>query len=349
MGGLHAPSAIIEAIAAISTYIPDVDFIICGDEGVLLPLLDKSNLSSDRFELCSTATVILDDDKPTQALRNGRNSSMRKAIDAVKEGKAHACLSGGNTGALMVTAKVVLGGLEGIKRPAIAGIFPTIHGSAVMLDMGANNECNEFALFQFALMGMCFAKIVLHKERPSIAILNVGEEEIKGRDLERQTYALLKSTGLNFIGYIEGHDIVKGKADVVVTDGFSGNLVLKSYEGAANIFLHLIKEACTKGGVFSKLGGWMLKPSLKKHLGRVEPNVNNGAMFMGVNGIVVKSHGSATKEGLITAINATYELAKKDVNSHIIRELKELEKDGIGLNIVDKIKQTSAKILGITR
>lgn len=349
MGGANAPSAVLLAASMAYKKHTSINYMIYGEERTVLPILKSIDLPQSAYSFIPTQTIILDHDKPMHALKYGKNSSMRKAIDAVKDKQANACVSCGNTGALMVTAKMVLGSLHGIKRPAIAGLFPNFSGNSVMLDMGANNECNELILFQFALMGSCFAKAVLKIDNPTIAILNVGEEEIKGRELEQKTYELLKSSGLNFIGYIEGHDIVKGKANVIVTDGFSGNLVLKSSEGAVNMFLHLLKEACYNNGILPKIGALLLKNALKKSLRRIDPNINNGALFVGVNGIVVKSHGSAEAQGIANAIGVAYALASCSINEQITNELKILEEQGIGLNFVEKIKHTSAKILGINK
>lgn len=347
MGGVSAPTAIIEAALQVARSNPKIHFLIFGDETKVCPVLEALLFPSDRYQFFPTQSVIQDHDKPLHALKNGKESSMRKAIDAVKEGTAHACLSCGNTGALMVTAKMVLGTLPGIKRPAIAGVFPTYDYKAVMLDMGANNECSETVFFQFGLMGRCLARIVLQIEDPSIAILNIGEEKTKGRELEQKSYELFKESGLNFIGYIEGHDIVKGKADVIVTDGFSGNLVLKASEGAMHMFIKFLKEASKSSGVVSMIGALLMKKALKKKLLRLDPNIHNGAMFIGLDGIVIKSHGSAIAAGIINAVNLAYELANRDINARIIKEIKELEDKGIGMNFVEKIKQTSAKILGI--
>jgi glycerol-3-phosphate acyltransferase PlsX len=350
MGGVGAPRSVIQAAFAVSIANPKIHFLIFGIASQVQPILEELAFVKSRYDFIEAQSVIGDHDKPVQAFREGKESSMRKAVDSLKDGLANACLSCGNTGALMVTSKMVLGTLPGVKRPAIAGAFPSYNGKIIMLDMGANVECSEYALFQFALMGVCLAKIAMKLEKPSIAILNVGEEKGKGREIEQSAYDLLQESGLNFIGYIEGHDIVKGKADVVVTDGFSGNLVLKASEGAAHMFLNLLKNSTNRtSGIISMLGGLLLKKSLKSNFIKIDPNSNNGAMFIGLNGIVVKSHGAATVSGIINAINLAYELAIQDINSNIIKEIQELEDQGIGLNIVEKIKQSSAKFLGISK
>lgn len=347
MGGEGAPEVVISAVAESLKAHRDIFFLIYGNEDQIIPLLKKYCLPETRYEFIATTYIIEDDAKPLQAFKCGANSSMRKAIEAVKEEKADACVSCGNTGALLVTAKMVLGALSGVKRPAIAGIFPTLHGSLILLDMGANNECSELVLFQFALMGRCLAKALLNIENPRIAILNVGKEETKGRELEQKSYEILKHSGLNFVGYIEGHDIVNGRADVVVTDGFSGNLVLKASEGALKMVFKILNDITKKSGFFALIGAKLLEKPLRKHFKKLHPDVNNGAMFIGLDGIVVKSHGSCNAVGLQNAIKIAYELAKRRINVQILKEVRILEEKGIGLNFVDKVRQTSAKIFGI--
>ncbi len=348
MGGAEAPESVMEGIASIlADDVWNLTFSLFGDEDRIREAAFYHNVDISRVNIHHTTEVVLDDDKPIDALRCGKNTSMRKAVDAVKSGEAHACISGGNTGALMVMAKMVLGMIHSIKRPAIIGTFPTLKGKSVMLDLGANAECTDEMLFQFALMGYCFAKGVLNKENPSIAILNIGSEDVKGRSLEQKTASLLRQSSLNFIGYIEGHDIAEGKADVVVTDGFSGNLVLKASEGAAHMFFDIMRRACKESGLLAGIGAVLLKKALKQKFDVVNPSLSNGAMFVGIDGIVVKSHGGADGLGMKNAMKVAVQLVKSKVNSQILSELKQLEEQGIYLNIVDKIKHTSAKILGI--
>ncbi len=349
MGGIGAPSIVVEAVATILNFEPDVTFLLYGDENIIKETDSFTKIDSSRCKIIHTTEAVCDEEKPIDAIRSGKNTSMRKAIDSVKSGEAQACISGGNTGALMVMAKMVLGSLHSIKRPAILGTFPTIKGKSVMLDLGANTECNEEMLFQFALMGHCFAKSTLQKENPSIAILNIGSEDIKGRTLEQKTAILLRQSNLNFTGYVEGHDVIEGKADVVVTDGFSGNILLKASEGVAHMFFQIIGKACKESGIIAKIASFFLKKSLKKNFDVVNPSLNNGAMFVGINGIVVKSHGGADALGMQNAIKVSIELIRNKINEEILHELKQLEDQGIYLNIVDKIKHTSAKILGIAQ
>ncbi|CAL7959646.1 Phosphate acyltransferase [Alphaproteobacteria bacterium] len=347
MGGSGAPRVVIEAIRNIIYENNNISFIIFGDRDVVPDLLQSYGIPVQRCDFVPTQAVISDDEKPVSALRNGKHSSMRKAIEAVQHKVAHACVSAGNTGALMIMAKMVLGSLSHIKRPAIVGSVPNVRGRSIMLDLGANTECNETMLFQFALMGACFAKSILKLENPSIGLLNIGIEEVKGREIEQKTYNLLKESGLNFMGYLEGHDITAGNVDVIVTDGFTGNIALKALEGTTHAIFELFRNAYLNSGLVAKLGALLLKNSLKKQFAKVMPEVNNGAMFGGVNGIVVKSHGSSNAVGMANAIKVAATLARHDINNLIIHELKSFEAKGIGLDIVSKIKHTSAKFLGI--
>jgi glycerol-3-phosphate acyltransferase PlsX len=348
MGGTNSPDAIIEAIDGFFKSHDDVIFTIYGKKSIVLPKIIDYNFPENKYKLIDSEVAISDEDKPATAWRNGKNSSMRKAIEAVKNGDAHAAVSCGNTGALMLTSKMVLGSLEHIKRPAITAIFPSINNKGtVLLDMGANLECNESHLFHFALMGICFAKVILKIENPKIGILNVGSEITKGRELELKTYKILEKSGLNFHGFIEGHDVVKGNIDVLVTDGFSGNIFLKASEGAASTCIDLIQSSIMNGGLVTKFAGLLLKSKIKASLKVIDPNKNNGAMLVGLKGIVIKSHGSASADGIYNAINTAYTLVKNNINAKISQELEIFEEKGTGLNFVDKIKQTSAKILGI--
>ena len=348
MGGSNSPDAIIEAVDRFFKSHDDVIFLLHGKKSVIMPKIINYNFPENKYKLIDSESAISDEDKPTTAWRNGKNSSMRKAVEAVKNGDAHAAVSCGNTGALMLTSKMVLGTLEHVSRPAITAIFPSIsNNGTVLLDMGANLECNESHLFHFALMGSCFAKIILKIENPKIGILNIGSEVTKGRELELKTYKILEKSGLNFCGFIEGHDVVKGNVDVLVTDGFSGNIFLKASEGTANACINLIQSAIINGGFMAKIAGLFLKPKIKESLKIIDPNKNNGAMFVGLKGIVIKSHGAANVDGIYNAINTAYTLIKHNINNRISEELELFEEKGTSLNFVDKLKQTSAKILGI--
>ena len=350
MGGDGSTDAIIQAISKFCKISVETNFLIYGKKSIILPKITDYQFPNNRYEVIDSDIIISDNEKPTIAWRNSKNSSMRKAIEAVKECRAHGAISCGNTGALMLISKMILGTLNHIKRPAITALFPNINNNGtVLLDMGANIECNESHLFHFALMGICFAKIILNIENPKIGILNVGSEVTKGRELESRVYEILEKSGLNFYGFVEGHEIVQGKVDVLVTDGFSGNIFLKASEGAANACIDLIKCSIINGGLITKIAGFILKNALKKSFDVIDPNKSNGAMFAGLKGIVIKSHGAANNEGFLNAIKITHQLIKYNINNKISQELEIFEKKGTGLNFVDKLKQASVKILGINK
>ena len=353
MGGSGGPAVIAKALQEFVTEVNNADknnvfFHLFGRKNVLQKELDNVGIDSEKYEICDCRHVISDDNKPNEAWRKGKESSMRKAIEAVRDKKADALVSCGNTGALMFTAKMILKTLPHIKRPSIIGVIPSSSSKkTVMLDIGANIECSEEHLFHFAIMGCCFANIILETQNPTIGVLNVGSEKIKGRILEQKTHALLKASPLNYSGFVEGHEVVKNKVDVLVTDGFSGNIFLKASEGAAELCLDMFKSVFKNTGIIGKVAGFLLNSSLKQELSVISPNKHNGAMLIGLNGIVVKSHGSANAEGIKNAIQVAYRLSKEKINHKIENELCKMDKKGISLNLVDKIKHQSAKILGI--
>jgi glycerol-3-phosphate acyltransferase PlsX len=250
---------------------------------------------------------------------------MRMAIDSVKAKESDGIVSSGNTGALMAISKIVLRPLSFIDRPAIASYIPNKkNAGTVLLDMGANINCSSEILYQFAIMGISFAKIVLKKENPTIGLLNIGSEDLKGIDSVRDAAELIRGSHMSdsFHGYVEGNDIAEGTVDVVVADGFCGNIALKSIEGTAKLFIDLIK-ASFKNNIFSKMGYLLSKKSIKKYLSILEPKNHNGAMLVGLNGIVVKSHGSADAESFCNAIKVAYFLVKEDVNNKITSSFDE--------------------------
>jgi len=323
MGGTGAPRSVVEAAAKTCLRYDDAAFILYGDEAKLIPLLNKFSVLKPRCTIVHTEDTVLDDDKPSVALRQGKTSSMRLAIDAVKEGKATAVVSAGNTGALMAIAKIVLRTLDGIDRPAIVTPIPTMIGKTVMLDLGANVECSANNLFQFALMGNAFAKVVLGHNNPTIGLLNVGSEESKGNDTVKAAAVLLKETKLplNFTGYVEGSDIAEGTVDVVVTDGFTGNIALKTAEGTAKTCRNFLRQAFTDS-LLARIGYLLVSRSLKKAFNKLDGRLYNGAMLVGLNGIVVKSHGGTDAIGFANAIGVAIELARHGINDKIIEEVR---------------------------
>ena len=303
MGGDRAPQVIVRGAELARERYPEVKFLMFGDEAKVAPLLAKYSALAAVTTLRHSDGVILNEDKPSAALRGGRNSSMRHAIDSVSSGEASAVISAGNTGALMAIAKFVLKTLPGIDRPAICGFFPTARGEAAMLDLGANVQCNAQNLVQFAVMGEVFARTVLGLERPIIGLLNVGVEDLKGVEEVKEAATILRSIDLpiEFKGFIEGTDIAAGTVDVVVTDGFTGNVALKTAEGIVRLYAGFLREAF-RSDIFSKIGYLFAKRQIEKLRERIDPRQYNGAMLLGLNGIVVKSHGGADALGFANAI-----------------------------------------------
>ncbi|MCE3255219.1 MAG: plsX [Rickettsiaceae bacterium] len=325
MGGDDAPRAVIHGANIVASENHHVHFLLYGNVDLINPFLDNCPALKNNSTIHHTDQVIASDDKPSMALRKSTNSSMRLAIDAVKEGKADAIVSSGNTGALMAIAKIVLRPLASIDRPAIVTFMPNMKKTAtVMLDMGANVDCNSDVLFQFAVMGKAFAKTVLKLPNPTIGILNVGSEDLKGNDAVRAAALLIKESELasSFYGYVEGDDIAKGTVDVVVTDGFCGNITLKAIEGTAKMVSSTLKEGFNSS-FLAKLGYLLASIPLRASLKRLDPRNYNGAMLVGLNGVVVKSHGSADQISFANALKVAISLVEDKINEKIIEEIKE--------------------------
>jgi len=295
------------------------NFIFVGNKSKIQPIIDKcEHLVSSK--IIDTPFFIKSNEKGSEALRTGKNSSMRIAIDLVKEGKANAIISAGNTGALLSISYIVLRTISGISRPAMTAYFPTIKGETAMLDLGANIECDSKNLIDFAIMGSAFSRIVLKSKNPSIGLLNVGEESQKGNTvLQEASIHLLneKNSPINYFGFVEGNDIAEGTVDVIVTDGFSGNIALKTAEGTSKLVTHLLEKSF-KSSFFSKIGYLLARGGLKQMKNRVDPRKYNGAVLLGLNGIVVKSHGGTDEEGFANAVNVAYEMVK----GNFINDLK---------------------------
>ena len=324
MGGDHAPGSILRGADIARKRFPGISFLLYGDSAKLNRML---NTIPELQKVCSvihTDEVVASDDKPSVALRRSRNSSMALAIKAVRDSKAHAVVSAGNTGALMAIAKVLLRTLPGIDRPAIGGLLPSERGDIVMLDLGANVSCDANNLFEFAVMGDAFSRALLGVEKPSIGILNIGTEEVKGNEAVKTAASMLKESELqlNFYGHVEGNDLGKGTVDVVVTDGFSGNIALKTLEGTAKMMTTGLEEAL-KGSILGRIGGLIAWPSFRKFRRRFDPRLHNGAMLLGLNGIVIKSHGGMDKVGFANAIKVAVYMAKHRINQQIMEEMVE--------------------------
>lgn len=324
MGGDKAPQIVVEGAEIVAFSNPSVHFLLFGDSKRITPILNNCPSLKLSSTVLHTEDYISGDEKPSVALRRGTKSSMRLAIDAVKEGDADVVVSAGNTGALMAMSKVVLRALPAIDRPAIVTSIPNQKGSAtILLDMGANVECDSEVLFQFAVMGYAFARAVLKIPNPSIGILNIGSEDLKGNDAVRSAASLLKESDLkdSFYGYVEGDDILKGTTNIVVTDGFTGNIALKAIEGTVKLMSTILKQGFSSS-ILSKIGYLLASGSIDKATSKIDPRRHNGAMLVGLNGLVVKSHGSTDKTGFANAIEVAISLVKNEINDQITRELK---------------------------
>ena len=306
---------------------PDLDLLLVGDERQLRERIEQAGglpqLEGGRLRLRHASEVVAMDELPSRALRMKKDSSMRVAIDLVKQGEAQACVSAGNTGALMATARYVLKTLPGIDRPAILTAIPSIKGHTRVLDLGANVDSSAEHLFQFAVMGSVLASAVDGLEAPRIALLNIGEEEIKGNDQVKEANRLLSASSLNYIGYVEGDDIFSGEVDVVVCDGFVGNVSLKTMEGVAKMIAHFMKEEFTRNPL-TRLAGLVALPVLRAFRRRVDPRRYNGASLLGLRGIVIKSHGGADGLALANAIDVAVDEVHLAVPQRIDHQLEAL-------------------------
>lgn len=327
MGGDHGPASVIPGAALALTHDPHLRFMIFGDEAKILPFLTSHPQLKAAAQIIHTDQFISAHEKPVAALRNGRQSSMRLAINAVADKQADCVISGGNTGALMAIAKTVLKCLPGIDRPAIASVLPTMDKDLVMLDLGANLECDAGMLVQFAILGSVYARAVRGLDRPKIGLLNVGSEDMKGHDELREAAKILQQITFpgEYAGFIEGNDIPMGSVDVVVTDGFTGNVALKTAEGVSKWFTHMLRSAL-KSTPKAMLGGLLAKSALEKLKTHIDPRLYNGGMFLGLDGVCVKSHGSMDEVGFANAIRYASELAARNFNRRVAVEIAEVLK-----------------------
>jgi len=328
MGGDHAPDMVVAGADLARERFPDVQYLMYGDSARIEPLLSKHPALKAVTQIVHTTDAIAGDAKPSVALRTGRQSSMRLAIDAVASGQAACVVSAGNTGALMAMAKFVLKTLPGIDRPAIASFFPTERGESVMLDLGANTECTTDNLVQFALMGSVFARTVLGLVEPTVGLLNIGSEEVKGHETIRTAAARLKEMPFpgRFYGFVEGTDIAAGTTDVIVTDGFTGNVALKTAEGTAKLYAEFLRRTF-QSSLMAKLGYLLARSAFTKLKQRADPRRYNGAMFLGLRGVCVKSHGGTDAIGFANAIGVAVNLAVNGFNDKIKDEMHSLGGD----------------------
>lgn len=322
MGGDYGPRVTVPAALELLKSDSNIKIILVGLTDAIEAQLSASKASvGSRLSIHHASELVLMDESPQSALKNKKDSSMRVAINLVKSGDASACVSAGNTGALMATARFVLKTLPGIDRPAIAGILPNQHGITYMMDLGANADCTPEHLLQFAIMGSVLVSCVEHKSSPTVGLLNIGSEDIKGNEVVKRTSELLKKSHLNFYGNVEGDDIYKGTTDLVVCDGFVGNVALKTSEGLAHLMGGFLKEEF-KRNLLTKMMAVVSIPVLKAFKKRLDPRCYNGASFLGLRGIVVKSHGGADAFAFRHAIAKAVEEARSGVLVRITEQLE---------------------------
>ncbi|MEM9573221.1 MAG: phosphate acyltransferase PlsX [Pseudomonadota bacterium] len=324
MGGDDAPGVVIDGLSRFCARRSGVTFILHGDQSELEPLLAGTPNLAARSEIRHTDIAVRMEDKPSQALRRARGSSMWNAIECVKLGEASAAFSAGNTGALMAMSMMQLRKMPGVHRPSMTAIWPTMTGTCVVLDVGANLEADAAQLVTFAVMGEAYARAVTGKAKPTIGLLNVGSEDSKGHgDLkDAATFLSANTLGLDYRGFVEGNDISAGTVDVVVTDGFSGNIALKTAEGTARLVASYLREALTDN-LAAKAGAALASSGLKKLRDKMNPSSVNGGVLLGLNGVVVKSHGGADADGIETALRLATDLAssryKEEVEASLAR------------------------------
>ncbi|MEN8820467.1 MAG: phosphate acyltransferase PlsX [Abyssibacter sp.] len=326
MSGDHGAAVVLLAASRVLAERSDLSLLIVGDTSQIgADVATLAGRYPGRVELLHADEVVGMDELPSRALRGKKRSSMRLAINAVKNGQAHACVSAGNTGALMATARFVLKTLPHIDRPAIISRIPSLNGYTLMLDLGANVECTADHLVQFAAMGDVVAHAVHGQASPRVALLNIGEEEIKGNDAIREAGQRLADSDLNYIGYVEGTDVFLGDVDVVVCDGFSGNVALKSSEGVAKLIGTLLREEFSRNAL-TKLSALAARPVLKSFARRIDPGNYNGASFVGLQGTVIKSHGSADENAFANAIR----IALVETDYDVPRKIESLLVSSLG-------------------
>jgi glycerol-3-phosphate acyltransferase PlsX len=325
MGGDHAPEVIVNGADIARERYPGSSFLLFGDPDRLKPLVERRKGLGQVLEIVPAADAVTADDKPSFALRRRRQSSMWLAVDAAAQGRADTVVSAGNTGALLAISMMAMRMLPGAHRPALASFIPTSRGESVMLDLGANVECDADNLTQFAVMGSVFAQVLLGISEPTVGLLNVGSEELKGHEELRQAALLLRREGspVSFHGFVEGNDIGAGKVDVVVTDGFTGNVALKTIEGTAKLYTSYVRDAF-RTSTFAKIGALFASGALVKMRKRVDPRRYNGGVFVGLDGVCVKSHGGTDALGFAYAIGMAIDMVRYEYKSKLVEGLARL-------------------------
>lgn len=336
MGGDHAPESIVEgAVLAAREY--GTEIILTGDEARIKAELEKfKDHSSLPIRVEHAEQVVEMDEAPAKVLRNKKKSSMKIGVDLVKKGEAGAFVSAGNTGAVLAYCTIILRPLKGVDRPAIAIQLPTLAGTSILLDAGANVDCKTTQLFQFGIMGHVFAKYILEKENPSVGLLSIGEEDSKGNEITKEVFQMLKSSHINFMGNLEGKEVYRGNADVIVCDGFTGNIALKISESLAEMIGANLKSIFMTNWA-SKLGYFFLKPHLAEFKKKVDHSETGGAPLLGINGVCIIAHGSSSPKAIKNAIKRAKELIEKKINQHIQDDI-ELNLEGRKGGLWDSIK-----------
>jgi glycerol-3-phosphate acyltransferase PlsX len=315
MSGDHGAGAAVPAALDVLAQSPDLRLIIVGRGEVVRPLVAGADPA--RCTVVEASEVVTMDERPQDAVRRKKDSSMRVAINLVKKGEAAACVSAGNTGALLATARFVLGMVPGIDRPAIVSAVPAAHGHTVMLDLGANPDCSAEHLVQFAVMGSVIASDLHGVDRPRVGLLNIGEEDIKGTDEIKAAHRILGAAPINYVGFVEGNQIFSGDVDVVVADGFTGNIALKTMEGLARFIGSVMREEFTASPL-RKIGALAAQPALRGIKARLDPSAYNGASMVGLAGVVIKSHGSADRTAFASAVRVAVTEARNGVPGQIV-------------------------------
>jgi len=331
MGGDAGPAVVVSALLKTIQRYSAVNFILHGDEAELNPLVARQPKLQGRVTVRHAPGRVTMEDKPSHVLRRGKDTSMWHTINCVKEGDADVAVSAGNTGALMAVSMFGLGIIEGISRPAIAVIWPTLKGQTIVLDVGANVGATDEMLVDFAVMGEAFAHAIFGLANPTVGILNVGAEEQKGNESVRGAAQILRNSNLpmDFHGFVEGDDIAKGTVDVVVTDGFTGNIALKTAEGTARLVGAYLRSAL-KRSFMSKLGAVIASGALQTLRRKLDPRAQNGGVFLGLNGIVVKSHGGADAVGFASALDMAIDMARADINARITTDRSRITAESAG-------------------
>ncbi len=326
MGGDHGPSTTVPGVDLAAQRHPDARFILFGDSKAIGVELAKAKYLNGKVEIREAEIAVAMDEKPSQALRRGRyKSGMWMAIDAVRSGQASAVVSAGNTGALMAMSRFVLRTLPGIERPAIAAIWPTMVGESIVLDVGATVGADARQLVEFAIMGEAMSSCLFGKEHPSVGLLNIGSEEVKGNDSVKEAGRLLREMKLamNYAGFVEGDDISKGKVDVVVTEGFTGNVAIKAAEGTAKMINQFMRKAFT-ATIIAKIGAFISSGAFAALRDRFDTRKHNGGVFLGLNGVVVKSHGGTDGIGFATAIEVAIDMVRNGLTERIAKDVAEV-------------------------